>query len=881
MAEPINRNGVLYEPQAGGGYKIVGYADAPAGGPQVVVPGKTPAKPEPKFIPGAPKPMILGDNGNAVPVTGIPDTPPEPPKASPLPAGWMIGPDGKAMRIPGLPTGATSDVKQLDPAIRAKALADYQTAHQLDGIISDIGRKFKAGPGATSGFLGVRDYLPLTVNQEFDNAGNAARGIVGTALGFTGGQLNTPREAEQAVGPYVPNANDRDSVIKDKIAKLEDLRDTARARAIATLGGVPDQNGQVTPETLDRGPGIDQTVRPTDPSLQASTNGYSESIDPYRKQIGARVSVMLANPAVSDAKIQEFLQHAGIDPSQTSIGDALRNRRSPKYQSYLKANPYPLDPSFYTDKKPLTGAAATLNSAASSKGGAYTAAAADSILAGHLHNVAGALGGNPDQVNAGIAAVRAEHPYAATVGDMSGQAIDQAMFNFLPGISKLGKAKELASDALYGGASGDGTVGGTLSSAGTNAIGGVAGRRLGEGLKVLAKGVNPSSSLAYLNQAGVPLTVGQIARGTNSVVGRGVGGIEDRVAGLPVFDGIINSARQRGERGFNSAAFKEAGLSGATGAAGITEGRHAVDGAYGFLDHTQLPLDAQFAGSQAAVRASVPGMPAHGQGVIANLDSIDQLSSGGALPGRDWRDAIAAARDDGSSLTGQSYPRQARAAFGDIDNNLQGLASRQGPPGTLDNLQKANALFRQFKTLSGALDNGPAQARDELFSPSRLDTASRAGARKFGGQVSSIEGNRPFYDLSKAGMDVMPNQVPDSGTAGRSLLYGAGLTALGGGLGAGAGAVSGGDSESAKAGGEFGGVGTLASLGALAALYSKHGQAGVQKLLLGERGPAAQAVFNYIDNSKVLSKALSKKTLGLFGGALSRDVMRDPYSTGE
>jgi hypothetical protein len=200
--------------------------------------------------------------------------------------------------------------------------------------------------------------------------------------------------------------------------------------------------------------------------------------------------------------------------------------------------------------------------------------------------------------------------------------------------------------------------------------------------------------------------------------------------------------------------------------------------------------------------------------------------------------------------------------MGEIEDNLMGLAQRQGGPDIKVNLGKANALNAKFQTLASALDNGPAQKADELFSAGRLDDASRVNARKFGGRVNSLAGNRPFYDLTTAGKAVMPNLTPDSGTAGRMLLP----YALAGAGGAGVGAVTG-DDNRAQGSLEGLGYGALAAA-ALSTPYSKTGQKTLQKLLLGKRPDRFEKLGEYLINRNRLG--------GMFGSALGRDYVYQP-----
>jgi hypothetical protein len=332
------------------------------------------------------------------------------------------------------------------------------------------------------------------------------------------------------------------------------------------------------------------------------------------------------------------------------------------------------------------------------------------------------------------------------------------------------------------------------------------------------------------------------------------------LAGLPGFDAVIGKARQRGDQGFNEAVFREMGGSGATGAPGVVEGSNLVDNAYNFLDNASIPLDAQYAGSQAGVRAAVPTLPAFGPELTKTLDLLDRAAAGGAMKGRDWQSALRSTKANAASIKGQPFAEGANGLLGDVQDNLVDLAGRQGPQDSVAKLQAANQLYSKFRTITQALDNGPAQM-GELFSPKRLDTASLSNARGFGGQVSAVSGNRPFYDLTTAGKEVMPNLTPDSGTAGRMLLAPA-LAGLGGGIGA----AAGGDDR--VNGGELG-AGYGAALGALATgVYSKPAQKIIQKALLGDRNRTVQRLGDYL--------ITNAKLAGLLGSAAGRDYVYQP-----
>lgn len=601
------------------------------------------------------------------------------------------------------------------------------------------------------------------------------------------------------------------------------------------------------------------------PQVAQSAGGRTrDEIDPVLRLRGQIIGKMIAN-GVPDQKIKDYVQQNGIQGS--NIDDILQYRNSGDFQKWKQQNPgvvYPLGPSFYTRQVPMSEGRQLFNQAAASGPGG--AAAAGIIGAGNAvtGDRAGGLMGPDAQLSMQL--MRQNHPIASAVGDAAGQGLMQAA---LPGEGALAT---IGKDALYGAYSGSGDSG---PGAVPGAIFGAGAGLLGRGAQTLAggaiKGVK-NTSLGYLNSQGVPLTLGQIGRGSSSVVGRSIGGLEERLQGLPGLDAVIGAARRRGDEGFNAAAFKQAGGTGATGAQGLGELNNLRNKAYSFLDGTQIPVDPAFNDAQSAVRATLPNMTTdHATGVGGVLNNIDNTASAGAMAGRDWQSNIQAVRGARSSIGGQPYSDLPRDALGTTDDNLMDLAARNGPPGTTTSLADANKLHANTETLLAAVGKPASQRSDELFSPTGLNTSAISGARKYQGAMSALTGNRPFYDLSKAGMDVMPNLTPDSGTAGRLAVLGA-ITALGTGVGAGVGAEDGGEEpgEGALSGGEKG-LGYGLALGSLAlGPYSKFGQRVIQKALLGDRPQAISTLGDLIrSNSKV-------------GGLLAQGRLRNnQYSLGD
>jgi len=95
---------------------------------------------------------------------------------------------------------------------------------------------------------------------------------------------------------------------------------------------------------------------------------------------------------------------------------------------------------------------------------------------------------------------------------------------------------------------------------------------------------------------------------------------------------------------------------------------------------------------------------------------------------------------------------------------IEGMVGRQNP-GTIDAFRAANAAYRGGRVLEDAVGSAR-NVGQGVFTPAQLTNAAYANARRFGGRQSTTD--RPFFELSRAGQQVLPSTIPDSGTAGRA-----------------------------------------------------------------------------------------------------------------
>jgi hypothetical protein len=337
----------------------------------------------------------------------------------------------------------------------------------------------------------------------------------------------------------------------------------------------------------------------------------------------------------------------------------------------------------------------------------------------------------------------------------------------------------LVGDAFFGagfgaGESNDDRLGGAMLGAVAGAGGGALGRGAVSAAGRFTGGVTGPAQQLY--REGVTLTPGQIGEGINqatpggSTFGRMLKRREDRLAGFSGIGDAIGGAQERGLRDFNRAAFRN----------GVREvppglGEEAIDyandtlvpAAYGrALDGQSFTPDAQFnqgIGSRLGEASQLPAMA--GQAEFALQRSIAPfVDETDTITGRGMQKMMQELQRRGSRLdksTDADGPDAANILAAARDD-IGGMVERQAP-GVMDDFREANTIFRNTKILEDA--TGRAMNTGGVFTPAQLGMAARQNAKKYGGRYASQD--RPFFDLQRAGQDILPSKVPDSGTAGR------------------------------------------------------------------------------------------------------------------
>lgn len=335
----------------------------------------------------------------------------------------------------------------------------------------------------------------------------------------------------------------------------------------------------------------------------------------------------------------------------------------------------------------------------------------------------------------------------------------------------------LSNEDTLGGVAGDAAIGGIAGKVGDMVTRGAA--------RVIAPQVN--RGLRLLSDAGIPMTLGQIAAAGGSRIGRAVKGIEDRAAGLPVVGDVINAARQRGTEAYNRTVMRRAlGRAGLQLPDDVPVGREGVQYVGDRLSAQYQQLlprlaarpDAQFSADLLSASQTLQTVPTEVQGQFQSVlrAAFQNRGNGPTLAGDNLKAAEEVLTDFASRYRSAGDPNQRALgeAVGAVRDGLRQLVVRQnGQAGA--QLQRINNAWRELTILERAA--GGQGNHNGVFSPKQYAAAARASdtsARR----RATTRGTAPNQRMTDAAAGILPNTVPDSGTAGR-LAAGAGIVGIG------------------------------------------------------------------------------------------------------
>lgn len=370
------------------------------------------------------------------------------------------------------------------------------------------------------------------------------------------------------------------------------------------------------------------------------------------------------------------------------------------------------------------------------------------------------------------------------------------------------------------------------------------GAALGVGGAVTGKALDPAIDAAQkaLQAAGVRLTPGQAMGGLAKTV-------EDKLSSFPLLGDLINSRRFQGVADFNRAVYAKAvepfGAEGAAivknadpGNAGIKKVGDFLSAKYEDALARSVPsvIDKPFKEGVATVAEMVPEA-LRGDFVSAVQRNItSKITPGGTLTPSVAKAAESELGRLSASYKGSSVAaeRELGQALAQAQAELRDLVARNNPE-VAPLIQAANQGWRTLVQMENA--GAMLGAKDGIFTPAQFLNAVKKSDKTV--RDRAFARDEAFNsEFARAADKVLPNKVPNSGTADRALL---GLVAGGG--------------------ADFLVPGSGAALGAASAAYLPGVNELVTKLLSAQR---PQAVRTLADLTRQVTPYAS-----LYGGVVS------------
>jgi hypothetical protein len=294
--------------------------------------------------------------------------------------------------------------------------------------------------------------------------------------------------------------------------------------------------------------------------------------------------------------------------------------------------------------------------------------------------------------------------------------------------------------------------------------------------RLLSRVVSPKvdPDVALLRKEGVTPTIGQSLGGVPKR-------IEDKATSFPIMGDQIQNARSVGYDKFNKAGYNRAlkpigeKSKESAGFEGMKEVHTKLNNAYEAIKQKiQFKPDNQFIANTTQLRQSLSALPDSDQKLFDNI--IDRISKRatpqGNMSGETFKNVESTLTDEISRLAkDQRYEKLVLAdALKQYQQEMRDTLTRVNPA-LAKELQAINTGWANYAILRDAA-SGAAASKNGEFTPSQLMAAVRAGAKRQGqavGKGKISEGRALMQELASAGVNVLPSQYPDSGTAGRLL----------------------------------------------------------------------------------------------------------------
>lgn len=294
--------------------------------------------------------------------------------------------------------------------------------------------------------------------------------------------------------------------------------------------------------------------------------------------------------------------------------------------------------------------------------------------------------------------------------------------------------------------------------------------------RVISPNASRNPNVQLLKDSGVNPTVGQ-------TLGGWVNRLEEKAQSLPLIGDAIMAARKGALNEFNETAINRAASKvGAKvdqiGQPGIKAAGDAISDFYeqalGKVGH--VTFDGQFGNELAQLRSMAqgltPDLAKKFEKALSDL-VLSRTSPNGSMLGKTYKTV-----DSDLGGLASRYARSSVAAeqeFSDAVKQLQSVLHQQmrrSNPQVAGMLDQADSAWANLVRVEGA--SKAAKNTEGVFTPAQLNQAIQSADRSVRKRAVS-RGTALMQDLGNAGQTVLGNKYPDSGTAGRLMLGGAGL----------------------------------------------------------------------------------------------------------
>ena len=316
-------------------------------------------------------------------------------------------------------------------------------------------------------------------------------------------------------------------------------------------------------------------------------------------------------------------------------------------------------------------------------------------------------------------------------------------------------------------------IGGTNAVRSSGKVGQKALTTTGKGVALATSPIRPalSKEAQLLQDLGVRLTSGQRGGGLARAT-------ENKATSIPIVGDAIMGAQKRGIEDFNRVITDDVLSSINTKLPkSIKTGNEAISHAYeqigksydDALSKMTGVLDQNFDNAKISAYQNLVNLPtekaAQTKRIIDNAINV-RLSSGNIINGGDNKQIMRRLKTAAAKYSKSQDPDQQLMGeiIGDVHSAYSDMLQRNNPADLAQKLKDTDLAFAKYVRLEQAGVKG----KEGIFTPSQLLTA----VKQTDGSVRKgafARGDSLLQDLATAGNNVLPNNIPDSGTAGRAI----------------------------------------------------------------------------------------------------------------